>query len=395
MQTNSENTISKINSNVFFKEFTFTKNNFTDLTTKQRLEFSDNVVWLDNIFFIIEIKERDSNEGMGEEKWFDNKVLRKAVNQIKNSHRYLEKYPEIPIVNEKGHSKNISNADLNDIQNIVIYSVSTEFSEEKRHIKFYQSQAIGLIHLFHSEDYYWICKYLITPAEVKEYLVFREKLFLNHPNSLNHLPEQYVLGHFLETLDTSELVPRYIENLSKYRSDLYDFNMSYIINNFKTKISQDPKGKTDYYFIIAELAKLNRSELSEFKKRYLRAVEKCQESEIDTPYRMYIPRTDCAFVFIPLVEKVIEHWETALTNYSFAQKYDQKATKCVGLVIYEIVLGEEKYFDMRWMYLEEEWKYNEEMEELLSRNFPFRGVKTKYVDNRYIPDINKSNQTKQ
>ena len=51
MKTNSENIISIINSNVFFKEFTFSKNDFKELDTKQNLEFADNVVWLDDIFF--------------------------------------------------------------------------------------------------------------------------------------------------------------------------------------------------------------------------------------------------------------------------------------------------------------------------------------------------------
>ena len=76
-QTKSENIISKINSNVFFKEFTFSKNDFVDVSTKQELEFSDNVVWIDNIFFIFEIKERESNETEGETKWFNNKILNK------------------------------------------------------------------------------------------------------------------------------------------------------------------------------------------------------------------------------------------------------------------------------------------------------------------------------
>ena len=218
---------------------------------------------------------------------------------------------------------------------------------------------------------------------MKEYLLFREELFLNHSDSLNHLPEQYVLGHFLETLDTSILDPKYIENLKNYNSDLHDFNMSYIIDNFNNKIKLI-KEKTEYYPIIAEIAKLNRAELAEFKKRYLRTIEKCQEDEIDLPYRMYLPRTDCAFVFIPLISKTAKHWETALTNYTTAQKYDQKATKCVGLAIFEIIIDNEKYFDMYWMFLEENWQHNKELEDLLSRNFPFREVKTKRIDNRYI-----------
>ena len=49
----TENVVSQINSNIFFKEFTFSKNDFKHLDEKQKLEFADNVVWLDDIFFCL------------------------------------------------------------------------------------------------------------------------------------------------------------------------------------------------------------------------------------------------------------------------------------------------------------------------------------------------------
>ena len=380
---NSENIVSQINSNVFFKEFTFSKNDFTDLDSKQKLEFSDNVVWLDDIFFIFEIKERDSNENIDDSKWFENKVLKKAVKQIKNTHKYLEKYPKITITNEKGHKRNISEANLNEIHSIIIYKPSENFNENQRFIKFYDSDKIGLIHLFHYEDYYWICKYLITPAEVEEYLIFREELFEEHSNQINLLPEQYVLAHFLETLDTSEIKIEYIDNLKKVITKTEEFDISYLIENFNKNIRL-LNSQTEYYAIIAEIAKLNRSELSEFKKRFIRTIEKCKEEEIILPYRMYIPRTDCAFVFVPLNRKSSKHWKTALNNFTFAQKYDQKAYRCVGLVMFDIEIDNEVILDLYWAFVEGKWEYNKEMERLLADNYSFREVKMKKINNRYL-----------
>jgi len=379
----SENIVSQINTNVFFKEFTFTKNEFIDETTNNELEFSDNVIWLDDIFFIYEIKERENNNAQGEVAWFKNKVLNKAVKQVKNTHKYFEKFSEIPIINERGHTKDISEANLSDIQNVIIYSTSTDFDEDYRFIKFYESQSIGLIHLFHSEDYYWVCKYLSTPAEVKEYFLFREELFTNHPKVLNRLPEQYVLGHFFETIDTSIINPRYVENLKNVDSDVGDYDMTHIIDNFNKKIKLISE-KTEYYPIIAEIAKLNRAELIEFKKRFTRAIEMCQDEEVDLPYRMYLPRTNCAFVFIPIIQKYVENWKTALTNYTRAQKYDQRAEKCVGVAIFEALENNEKYFEMFWLFIDGEWKFNKEVEEILAKNPPFRDVKTKRLNNRYL-----------
>lgn len=250
-------------------------------------------------------------------------------------------------------------------------------------MKFYNSQYVGLIHLFHSEDYYWICKYLLTPAEVEEYLVFREELYNTHPKILNGLPEQYVLAHFFETLDTSEINAEYILNLQKVSHETNDFNISYLIENFNKNIML-LKEKTDYYPIIAEIAKLNRAELAEFKKRFIRTMEKCKEEEITIPYRVYFPRTDCAFVFIPLNKKFSQHWKNALTNLTSAQKYDQKAYKSVGLAMFEKEVNGENMLDMFWLFIEQIWTHNIEMEKLLQENFPFREVKTKKLDNRYL-----------
>lgn len=106
--TNSEKIVSQINSNVFFKEFTFSKNDFKELDSNQKLEFADNVVLLDDLLFLYQVKEQDKNSS-NIKNWFENKVLKKAVRQIKSSLEYISKYPEILIENEKGHKLNITN----------------------------------------------------------------------------------------------------------------------------------------------------------------------------------------------------------------------------------------------------------------------------------------------
>ncbi len=266
--TNSENTITQINSNVFFKEFTFSKNDFKELNTNQKLEFADNVVWLDDLFFIYQIKEREPN-AKNDVKWFENKILKKAVKQIKSTLMYIAIYPEIVIENAKGHKLNITEAKkCPDPKKIIIYTPLDDFSESQRHLKFYESSGVGLIHLFHSEDYHWICSFLITPAEIKEYLDFREDLFLFNKELSNALPEQYFLGHFLETLDADHFNLDYIDNLKNHQTDVNEFDISKIIEDFNKNIKLI-NYQTEYYPIIAEIAKMNRSELSEFKKRLL------------------------------------------------------------------------------------------------------------------------------
>ncbi len=99
---------------------------------------------------------------------------------------------------------------------------------------------------------------------------------------------------------------------------------------------------------------------------------------------MYIPRTDCGFVFVPLNKRASKHWQTALKNFTFAQKYDQRAYRCVGLVMFETEIKKEIVLDMYWCFLEQTWEYNAEIEKLLTDNFPFREAKLKKLDNRYL-----------
>ena len=86
MQTESKDLVTRISSNVFYKEFTFHKNNF--ITPHGQKELADNVLWIDDLLFLIQVKERNASEvktTVEENKWFENTVLKKAKNQIKDS----------------------------------------------------------------------------------------------------------------------------------------------------------------------------------------------------------------------------------------------------------------------------------------------------------------------
>ncbi|UCS94355.1 hypothetical protein KZP23_04815 [Echinicola marina] len=384
--TESEKYIAELNSSFFFKEFTYSSTKFKFDEKGQELELADNVVWLDNLLLISQIKERNDSGNSNIENWFKNKVLRKAVKQIKDTISYFEIYKEISIPNEKGHILNVSEARKLEPIKLIIYAPNHQFPETLRFQKFYKSKEIGNVHLFHIEDYLWICKYLITPFEIKEYLDFRELLFLNNEKELNNLPEQYVLGHYLETLDTSMLNPKYVGNLKNLVHDKDEFDISFIIDNFKEKIRIEPDS-LDYYAIIRELAKLTRTDLREFKKRYLLAIEKSKTQEFTLPYRITSLNSQCGFVFIPLEYERSEYWQNVIINFTEANKYDQKINKCIGMIVYQHPT--EKYFDVNWYYSESEWEHNEEFEKLLRANYPFRTVKIEKTYRYYI-DENKN-----
>lgn len=384
MKNKAENSISTINTNVFFNEFTFCKNDFKALNSKLQLEFADNVVWLDDLLFIYQIKERDNDNSSDDQKWYNNKVINKGVKQIKSTLSYLMSYPEIYIENEKGHKLNISQAkSCKSINKIIIYSPNNNFPEDLRFKRFYKSADVGLIHLFHIEDYEWVCKYLITPTEVNEYLEFREAYYLANPERSNLLPEQYILAHFFETLETDHFDPQYISNLQKVNQEIEEFDISNFVKNFTNGITLI-NHQTEYYPIIREISKLNRADLLEFKRRLVKAIEVCEDKEFTFPYRIHIPRTNCSFVFVPLHSSKAKYWKNALYNLVNAHKYDQKAEKCIGVTVFKDSTVPE-YFQLYWMYLEGKWVYDAEMEEIFKQNPPpFRETHVKKIDNRYL-----------
>ena len=380
---NSEKFISAINSNIFFREFTFSKNQFMVDHGKEQLELADNFIWLDDILFIIQIKERNKKGKSSEIKWFENKVLKKAVHQIKNSIKYLYKFKNIIIVNEKGHEFNVAEAKNITPQKLIIYTPGNNFPQEKRFQKFYISKEVGYIHLFHSEDYLWICNYLITPFEINEYLSFRKQLYCKHQTILDAFPEQYVLGHYIETINIDHINPKYVENIKNMKNDIEEFDISNIISNFQSKIYHKHNNR-DYYQIIKELAKLHRAELREFKKRYLKAIEKSEDLEFTMPYRMTSLNSNCGFVFIPLHVKYLKNWKNAIMNLTKAHKYDQQLDKCIGIILCHNV--KEKHYEINWLYLENPWVFNPEVEQILKENFPFRGVKRKILYRYFLKE---------
>ncbi len=375
----TEKIVAFINTNVFFKEFSFSRNEFTTPDGKSELQLADNVIWLDNILFIYQIKDRNVEADGDEVKWFVNKVQKKAVKQIKGTLEYFTEYKNITITNERGHSINISEANPENAKKIIVYTSTEALPEEKRYLKFHRSKTAGLIHLFHSDDYGGVCRFLFTPSEIAEYLSFRETLYEKHEQELNSLPEQYVLGHFLESTDTDNIDLTYLENLKKMIKNESEFDVSIIINLFQERIVKIGSDN-DYYLIIKEIAKLDRAELKEFKLRFKLSLEKAKSQTFSLPYRISSIRTNCGFVFIPLEYKNSNVWQNALFNFTYAHKYERKNFKCIGMIVcYDL---KKKFYDINWSYVESEWSFNKEMEKLLKENNPFRNVSLKKT-NKY------------
>ncbi len=371
MANESERIVTSISSNVFFKEFTFDKTQFK--SKEGELELADNVLWLDDLLCIIQVKERNPKEvktAIEENQWFE-RAIKKAKSQIGDTLTFLKSYDAIKIRNLRDHEIEISKPALDQVNKIIVYVPNSNLiTEENRSRKFYESSQIGNVHIFHVEEYLWLCKYLVTPTELDEYLKFRERIYLKHKEIVSNFPEQYVLAHFLDTDDESEIDPKFIENLTTIKDDQLEWDMSGIIRSFpKELIMPDGSAAHDYYEIIKQIAKLKRFELKHLKSRFVSMIDDVERNELNLPYRYSNPRTECGFVFIPLSREKAESWRNALVAFTQIFKYKWKLKKCLGVCASK----EGTYFNINWVFMEGGWVYDQRLEEAVKRDLEVYG----------------------
>lgn len=376
-----ETHLARVNQNIFYKEFSFSRNQFSPRQETQ-LEFADHVIWLDDLLITFQLKERELSGHHTREtevKWYEKKVIGLATSQIRDTLNYLGSYEEINIRNEKGHVFNVVSSKLNEPINVVSYSAHDLLPQEYKRRKYHLSSSAGFIHLIPIDDWVGICQSLITPAEIREYLEFRKKISTEHKEKVNSLPEQALMGQFLYgTLDLAPGIDflKYLELFDKTRAE---FDLSHILRIFAdriVKIIEVSPGKGgderhQYYQILKELAKLNRNELREFKFRYELCIEDCKNKRFTLPYRVTFPRTGCGFVFLTVKPQDVAATVNALKGFTAAHKYDQKLNRCIGVSFFR----DGEFFDIGWCYIDAEWAYDSQMEYNLKVCFPFRSVK--------------------
>ena len=321
IQTKSECTVTLINESVFYREFTFDKNKFYPEDGAK--ELADNVMMLDDLLFIIQVKERSLDRFTeSTDKWFANKVLKDAKKQIGSTLKYLNKYDQISIKNRQDQTIAIPNVNITKINKIIIYEANETLKDEYVLMKFYESGVSGSIHLFNIEDYNYICKYLITPTELDEYLKFRERIYLNDKEKLKPFSEKYILCHFFNTAEDLCIKEEYLDTLSRLVEDTERFDVAFFLNNFFNKMYvEEQKEAMDYHTILKEIVSLKRYELLEFKKRFKQIFEDIKYKRFSMPYRFASYRLNCGFVFIPLLDDKVECWQNILQNSMEKFKY--------------------------------------------------------------------------
>ncbi len=372
-----EEELAKLNEDYFFKEFTFSKTTFQP-TPKDEVELADNIVWVDNLLIAFQIKERNisgETTSEDEERWFARKVVTKGTKQIRDTLNYLQENERIELENHRGHIFHLESKNINTVHKVVCYLPNPALSEQSKMKKYHTSSSVGVIHLIPANDYLGCVQTLLTPSELSEYFSFREELISIWDEKVNTVPEPALMGQYLEGNEQTEPSIDYIQILEALAHKAHEWDMSGIISKFPDRVTTDNE-PTDYYHIVCEIAKLKRNELREFRKRFELSMGKARKNEFAIPYRMAIPRTGCGFVFIPIEAEFVPQQRHGLMNMTHACKYDLKLEKCLGV---SFAPEPDGWFSVEWCYIEYQWEYDQELDERLKKDNPFREVSTKEI----------------
>lgn len=381
--TLSEEFITNINQNVFYKEFTFDRSEIL-IDQNNVVELADNILWIDDILIVFQIKERnslksDSKSNIGN--WFSNKVLKKAKEQIKKSNEWIRSCDSIPLKNKNEQILEMHPGEIEKIINVVLYHINETIPETFNPEIKYKTQDGLFIHIFSSVDYFHICRYLETPAELRDYLNFREDLLSFYPTQ--KFSEQYILAHYFHNSNDLQFNASYIDDLEEICNDIEcndsQLSLSAFLNKFRDSVVP-ANGGLSYIEIVKELAKLNRQEIFMFKQRLLSVLT----GDFQDPFNMkamYFPRTDCSFIVMkPPIERY-PYLETILHNTTEDYKYARHASKGLGA----IVLYESGDVLVYWCLISTPWKYDASLEETSKGLLSF--FEGKLVKEKYLHDF--------
>ncbi|NJO53440.1 MAG: hypothetical protein HC829_00155 [Bacteroidales bacterium] len=377
----------QLNATTFWREFTFSKTRFFPRPTEQ-VELADGIVKIGSLAFVFQLKERTERTPNpdAERQWFRRKVLRKAINQIKASLRYLAENEEIRLTNDQGHEIAVKGADLEEIKKIVVFLPGPSLPEDCWGTKFYVSDTAGFIHIVAAHDYFGIVEKLRVPDDVRLYFEYRESVLPQLREAGVVVEEPDIMVAFLSEKDLPE--PGSIEKLRAFVQDLDACDLSNIMRDLQGHIV-NAESSTDYYRIMEEFARVPRSVWREFKARLVVSLNASKAGKSCRPFRFGFPRTDCTF----MVASMDPDWPvtgvdgtrmrtSAVVMFTEAAKYDLKTQVGVGLLISK----DGEYFQLDWCVVDEPWAPNAKMEDLLATTSLFGPAREKRVDSFFFRD---------
>jgi hypothetical protein len=355
-----EKRIAAIARTIFLPEFSFAANKF-QVDKVGQLELADHIVWADDLLIAIQMKERERD--LPEANWFEDKVLKKATKQVRDTLSFLGKYDAILIENQRGHRFHLEPAKLKRKFMVVVYDepASVIYRARPNH---YVSKTAGLIHVLRSTDLLDVCRTLITLSEIASYLEFRATIV--RLNSL--LSERAILGQFLRGAINELPHERNAEEFARFRRSRSRFDIRRFFEELPSLIHTNHNGgDKSYYGILKEYILLDRFELEQARIRIGMVNDSLNRSANLPPVVMATQRGTC-FVWIAIPDENYAQRFNLLLNMICLAKYATRMDRCVGM---SHAKRQDGLIELDMGYLEEPWAHDPLAEQCLAEANPF------------------------
>jgi hypothetical protein len=355
-----EQRIAAIARTIFLPEFSFASNKF-QVEKVGQLELADHVVWADDLLIAIQMKERERD--LPEANWFEDKVLKKATKQVRDTLKFLGEYRSILIENQRRHRFHLEPAKLKRKFMVVVYDepASIVYRARPNH---YVSKTAGLIHVLRSTDLLDVCRTLITLSEIASYLDFRANIV--RQNSL--LSERAILGQFLRGAVNELPDERNVEEFSRFRRNRSRFDIRWFFEELPSVIHTNHNGDDkSYYGILREFVLLDRFELEQVRIRIGIVNDSLQHSANHPPVVMATQRGTC-FVWIAVPDDNYAQRFNLLLNMIVLAKYQTRMDRCVGM---SYAKRSDGLIELDMGYADEPWAHDPLAEQCLAEANPF------------------------
>lgn len=373
-----EEFIARINAHTFWREFSFSRTKFAP-QPGQELELANNIVWLGDFAFALQLKQRDgaTSDSERERTWFKRKVVAKGSRQMRDTQRFLAAHNEIRITNERGHRFEVRGADLADLTKVIVYLGALALPEDCWRTRFHVSDTAGFIHVVAAHDYLGIIETLRVPRDIRDYFAYRQTVTPNIQDG--EVQEPDIMGGFImeETLPTGvshKALSRLIQDEA--------FDLSHLIRNLHDHIEKGD-GAQDYYRIMLEFARVPRSVWRETKMRFDLSFQAAKKGEFIQPFRFTFLGSGCTFMVASLDPRLpvtgVEGERirrNGLSQLTHGAMYDAKMSKAIGILISKD--GSSYHID--WCRLDSPWAADPVMDEWLARSNPFRPAREKTIN---------------
>ena len=358
------------NENAFLRAFSFSTTQLP-VDSDSEVALADRVIMMDEIGFIFQMMEREQKVAskVGDlEKWISNYVVRRGVRQIQNTRDLLRTYIGLSLVNGFGHRMLISPKDPDRLVSVIVYRVPPK-TRAFRAARFKKNRNGAFVHILRDADYFEIVHHFVTPAELTDYFGFRREILINWDAAATAVSEAALIGQYLLEHYSSPPDERF-ESASRSRGGPTACEFSFVLDSLATTIAsqEGDYADTDYYEVLAELARLARYDLRALKQQIRLALEAVRGNRFELPYRIASARTGAAFLVLPVTTEFHDRASGALRSLSLASKYELGLERHVGIGMWR----NSEFVDIEWLFLNGRNLPDPDLEERLAHNYPFR-----------------------